>query len=273
MRLLLVSFLAPLVAASASAAFPWAVDYSGSVSPEELYSFHLVVLDSDNHPQLDLLRGHGRDLLGYLSLGEIESHRAYFEAAKAEGLLPRENPAWPGSFSVDFRDPRWRRRVIQDLVPAILASGFNGVFLDTLDDAAALERADPQKYRGMVAAAANLVRSLRQAFPQIRIMVNRGYDLLPQIAPLIDILLGESVYTTYDAQYKGYVRVPAPQYEQQVRLMREALRWNPRLRICSLDYWNPSDIREIRHIYHVERANGFAPYVATRELDQIVPAP
>jgi polysaccharide biosynthesis protein PelA len=273
MRSLVVSLLALLVAASASAAFPWAVCYTGNASPEQFHTFHLIVLDSDNHPALDLLKGHGRDLLGYLSLGEIESHRAYFDSAKTEGLLLRENPAWPGSFSVDFRNPRWRRRVIQDLVPAILASGFNGIFLDTLDDAAALERADPQKYRGMIAAAADLVRSLRQAFPQIRIMVNRGYDLLPQIAPLIDILLGESVYTTYDAQHKSYTRVSASQYEQQVHSMREALRWNPRLRICSLDYWNPSDSREIRRIYQVERANGFAPYVATRELDRIVPAP
>jgi polysaccharide biosynthesis protein PelA len=273
MRLLLVSFLAFLLAASASAAFPWAVCYTGDASPEQLRAFHLVVLDSDNHPPLDSLRGHGRDLLGYVSLGEIESHRPYFEAAKAEGLLLNENPAWPGSFFVDFRNPRWRGRVIQHLVPAVLESGFNGIFLDTLDDAAALERADPQKYPGMIAAAADLVRSLRLAFPQIRIMVNRGYDLLPQIGPLIDILLGESVYTTYDGQNKTYARVSAPQYQQQVRSMREALRWNPRLRICSLDYWNPSDIQEIRHIYQVERANGFAPYVATRELDRIVPAP
>jgi polysaccharide biosynthesis protein PelA len=273
MRLLLVSFLPLLLAASASTPFPWAVCYTPNASPEQLHAFHVVVLDSDSHPPLDLLKGHGRYLLGYLSLGEIESHRPYFEAAKAEGVLLRENPAWPGSFSVDFRNPRWRRRVMQDLVPAILASGFNGIFLDTLDDAAALERADPQEYRGMIAAAADLVGSLRQAFPQIRIMVNRGYDLLPQTAPLIDILLGESVYTTYDAEYKRYVRVPAPQYEQQVHSMREALRWNPRLRICSLDYWDPSDIQEIRRIYQVERANGFAPYVATRELDRIVRAP
>jgi polysaccharide biosynthesis protein PelA len=273
MRLLLVPLLALLVAGPAGAAFPWVVCYSGNASPEEFHSFHLVVLDSDSHPSLDLLGRRGRDLLGYLSLGEIESHRTYFEAAKAEGLLLGESPAWPGSFYVDFRDARWRQRVIEQLVPSILASGFNGIFLDTLDDAAALERGNPQKYRGMIAAAADLVRGLRQAFPQIRIMVNRGYDLLPQIAPLIDFVLGESVYTTYDAQHKAYVRVAPSQYHQQVGLMRQALQWNRSLRICSLDYWDPSDRKEIRHIYQVERANGFAPYVATRELDRIVQAP
>ncbi len=273
MRLSLVSFTALLVAGSAGAAFPWAVCYSGNTLPAEFHKFHLVVLDSNTHPPLDLLRGRERELLGYLSLGEIESHRSYFKAAQAEGLLLRENPAWRGSFYVDFRDSRWQRQVTEQLVPGILASGFNGIFLDTLDDAAELERTDPQKYRGMIAAAAGLVRGLRREFPQTTIMVNRGYDLLPQIAPFIDIILGESVYTTYNPQHKGYVRVPAPEYHEQVRLMRQALRWNPKLKICSLDYWDPSDTKEIRHIYQVERANGFAPYVATPELDRIVRAP
>lgn len=278
MRLFLASFIAFLVAAPAEAAPPWAVSYSRDVLPAELHNFHLVVLDSDTHPPLDLLkrdllRRRERDLLGYLSLGEIERHRTYFGAAEAEGLLLGENPVWHGSSYVDFRDPRWRQLVTEQLVPGILASGFNGIFLDTLDDAAALERANPQKYRGMMAAAVELIRGLRHAFPQIRIMVNRGYDLLPQIAPFIDIILGESVYTTYDPERKGYARVPTPEYEQQVRLMRRTLQWNPKLRICSLDYWDPSDTKQIRQIYRVERANGFAPYVATRELDRIVQAP
>jgi len=125
----------------------------------------------------------------------------------------------------------------------------------------------------MSAAAAHLVRALREAFPRIRIMVNRGYELMPEIAASIDSLMGESVYSTYDAAGNRYHRVPAAQYRQQVFLMRQALHWNPRLRLCSLDYWNPGDTKEIRHIYQVERNNGFAPYVATPELDQIVRAP
>jgi polysaccharide biosynthesis protein PelA len=271
-RLLLLFVVASLAACPAGAAFQWAVCYSGNAAVEEFHDFSLVVLDSDTHPPLDLLHRRGRDLLGYLSLGEVERHRPYFAAVQAEGLLLGENPNWHGSFYVDFRDERWRQRVIRQLVPALLAAGFNGVFLDTLDDAAGLERDHPEAFRGMTQAASELVRSLRAAFPHIRIMVNRGYDLLSGIAPSIDFLLGESVYSTYDSPH-GYARAPAAQYQEQVRLMRQARRWNPRLRICSLDYWDPADSKEIRHIYQVERANGFAPYVSTRELDHIVKAP
>jgi uncharacterized protein (TIGR01370 family) len=271
MRLLLILALA--FANPVGAAFRWVVCYSDKPAAEEFRDFQLVVLDSDAHPPLALLARRGRDLLGYLSLGEAGSHCAYFPALQSAGVLLGENPNWRGSFYVDFRDERWQRLVLEKLVPAILAAGFNGVFLDTLDDAAALEQADPERFRGMAAAAAHLVKSIRRSFPQIRIMANRGYDLLPHIAPSIDFLLGESVYSTYGGGIKGYARVPVAQYEQQVGWMKQALIWNPKLRVCSLDYWDPAAPLEIRRIYRVERANGFAPYVATRELDRIVRAP
>jgi polysaccharide biosynthesis protein PelA len=251
----------------------WVVSYSNKPRAEEFLGFDLAVLDSETHPPISPLSRPSRALLAYLSLGEVGNHRSYFEAVKAEGLLLGENPNWPGSFFVDVRDPRWSQRVIGQLVPAMLASGFNGVFLDTLDDPAALERADAERRRGMSAAAVDLVKALREAFPRIYIMVNRGYELMPQIAPSIDFLLGESVYSTYDSARNRYHRVPGAQYRQQVSLMHQALRWNPRLRLCSLDYWDPVDRKEIRHIYQVESNNGFSPYVATPELDRIVRAP
>jgi polysaccharide biosynthesis protein PelA len=262
-----------LVASPATTAFKWAISYAQHPRPEEFQSFELIVLDSDASVSLPALARPGRDLLAYLSLGEIEQHRPYFTWAKSAGILLGENPNWHGSFYVDVRQESWRRRVVDELVPAMLAAGFNGVFLDTLDDAAALEGQNPQSYRGMKTGAAALVRSLRDSFPRMCIMLNRGYDLFPAIAPFVDILLGESVYTTYETARRGYVRVPAAQYEEQVRRLNKARQANPKLKICSLDYWDPEARKEMRRIYRVERANGFAPYVATRELDRVVREP
>jgi polysaccharide biosynthesis protein PelA len=269
---------AAFAAGPAGAGFAWAISYAADPSPEELQGLDLIVLDSDAHfsfsgfPFSNTGRS-GTSVLAYLSLGEIERHRPYFEWAKSAGILLGENPNWHGSFYVDLRQEGWQRRVVEQLVPAMLAAGFNGVFLDTLDDAGAMERRDATRYRGMSGAATDLVRRLREAFPRIRIMVNRGYDLFPAIAPFVDILLGESVYTTYAAEHAGYVRVPAAQYQQQVGLLKQARAANPKLRLCSLDYWNPADRKGIRRIYRIERANGFAPYVATRKLDRVVKEP
>jgi polysaccharide biosynthesis protein PelA len=251
----------------------WVVYYSDQAQLEEFRDFGLVVLDSDKHPPLGALAAAGKTLLGYISLGEIEHQRADFPAVKAEGVLAGENPLWPGAYYVDLRDERWRRRVIEQFVPRILASGFQGIFLDTLDSAVELERQHPDKYRGMTSAAAILVKALRLAFPSITIMMNRGYGILPEVAPFIDILLGESVYTTYDSDRKIYRLLPADEYRAQVRLLKDAKTSNRRLRICSLDYWDPTDLGGIRRIYREQRANGFEPYVATIGLDRILAEP
>ena len=251
----------------------WVVYYSDQAQLEEFRDFGLVVLDSERHPALGPLAASGKTLLGYISLGEIEHQRADFQAVKSEGILAGENPRWPGAYYVDLRDERWQRRVIDQIAPRVIASGFGGLFLDTLDSAVELERRDPVAYRGMTAAAAGLVKALRAAFPSIVIMMNRGYGLLPGVAVSIDILLGESVYTTYDSERKLYKLLPVDEYRAQLRLLKDTKKSNPRLRICTLDYWDPGDLAGIRRIYREQRANGFEPYVATIGLDRILAEP
>jgi hypothetical protein len=104
-------------------------------------------------------------------------------------------------------------------------------------------------------------------------MMNRGYDLLPEVEKDIDIVLGESVYATYDFENKIYRWVPEDDYGYQVNLLRAAQKRCPSLRIFTLDYWNPNDKAGLRKIYRVQRANGFEPYVSTIELNRIVPEP
>ena len=125
----------------------------------------------------------------------------------------------------------------------------------------------------MVEGAAELVRGVRRSFPNVPIMVNRGYAVLPRIAGQFDMLLGESVRTTFDARSQTYRAVPEEGYIWQVQKMREARERDRRLRLFSLDYWNPEDREGIARIYAVQRANGFIPYVGTFDLTRIVAEP
>jgi len=219
------------------------------------------------------LSDRGKTLLAYLSLGEVEEHRPYFPAVKAEGILLHENRAWRGSYFVDLRDPRWTARVIEQLIPDVLHRGFDGLFLDTLDDAADLERSDPARYRGMTAAATRLVRTIRLHYPTIKIMMNRAYEILPDVEEYIDIELGESIFADYDFETKRYRLVKRAIYREQVRLLKAAQRRRPDLAVFTLDYWDPADTAGVARIYREQRANGFEPYVATLELDRIVREP
>src|SRR5579871_2722850 len=258
---------------SASPRGSWAVYYSDRAHPEEFRGYGLIVFDGDAHPPLKPISASGSVVIGYLSLCEVERHREWFGAAKDSGLLVGENPDWPGSYYADVRDPRWRKIVVGKLAPGILARGFQGLFLDTLDDGAELERRDPKKFQGLKSAAIQLVREIRSAAPTTTLMVNRGYDLLPEIAGSVNIVLGESVYGTYDFASKTYRRVPIAEYREQVALLTKLRLSQPSLRICTLDYWNPRDREGIRRVYREERSHGFDPYVATISLDQLVREP
>jgi len=268
---------AALMPGSARAAdfrpIPWAVYYASELPPTAFYGYDLVIFESESHPPIEPLVDRRKTVLGYLSLGEVHETRPYFGEVKAEGLLLPENPNWPGSHFIDVRDPRWTKRVIEELTPTILHRGFQGVFLDTLDNPPHLERADAKAHAGMTEAAGRLVRTLRRHFPRITIALNRGYDIIPAVERDIDLVLGESVYADYDFVEKRYQKVGPELYREQVELLQAAARRQPKLRVLTLDYWDPADAAGIAEIYRVQTANGFSPYVATVELDRLVPRP
>ena len=249
------------------------VVYYGRAGHDAIRDYDLAVLDSEVEAEIPSHRSPGGTLLGYLSLGEIHHGRDCFAEVDREGLLLEANPNWPDARLVDMRAARWRDRVVEQLVPGILERGFDGLFFDTLDNAEALERRDLARFAGMVAGAAELVRSVRRRFPNLPIMVNRGYAVLPRIAGQFDMLLGESVRTTFDARSKAYRAVPEEGYLWQVQKMREARERDRRLRLFSLDYWHPEDGAGIARTYAVQRANGFVPYVGPFDLTRVVQEP
>lgn len=263
---------APAEALSGAPA-PWAVYYADKEPVKAFEPYRLLVLDSKHHPPLRALKDRGKTLLGYISLGEVEQHRPWYERVKGWGLLSQENPNWPGSFYVDVRDKRWVTLVVEELVPGILRQGFDGIFLDTLDNPPHLERTDAKRWAGMTEGAARLVRAIRTNWPRIRIMQNRAYEILPDVAPALDYTLGESVYAGWDfAARKPHLQTEED-YRFQVAALTGAKRINPALGLYSLDYWDPADAEGIRRIYALQRANGFAPYVSVVDLDRLVPEP
>jgi hypothetical protein len=103
--------------------------------------------------------------------------------------------------------------------------------------------------------------------------MNRGYELLPEIGMILTYVLGESVYHTWSFAEKQYARVPASAYSEQLSLLQSAIAAFPSLRVLTLDYCDPENRGLVREIYHLQRANGFVPYVSTIELNQLHPEP
>ncbi|MBF0623403.1 MAG: endo alpha-1,4 polygalactosaminidase [Magnetococcales bacterium] len=271
--LFLLTLLLPVLPARGGPPIPWAALYSDQVTLTALEPYELLVLEPRQHPPLRPLIERGKRLLAYLSLGEMARDHPDFPSLQTQGFLLEENPDWPGSFMVDVRDLRWTRKVIEELIPNLLQAGFHGLFLDTLDNPPFLEERDPERFHGMTRAAANLVLTIRLHYPDIPLMINRAYALLPEVGGALTMVLGESVRSAWHGASGEYRRVTAEESRQQVAQLREALRRHPHLQVFTLDYWSPTDRAGIATLYREQRALGFHPYVSTRELDQLVPEP
>lgn len=250
----------------------WVVYYDDKLPPSSFLGYQTIVLDSDYHPPLDLLVKNDKDILGYISMGEVEHIRSHYQQVKDQDILMQENEHWPGSYYVDVRSKYWQDLVVEKLVPDILAKGFKGIFIDTLDNMIELERVDPIRYRGMVKASVEMIRAIRQRYPNIMIMLNRAYAIAEEVGADIDIVLGESVYADWKPYDKSYGYVEPDLYKEQVSLLQGLQKQYPNLRIYTLDYWYTDDIKTLKEIYHVQRKNGFSPYVSTLELNSVVPS-
>lgn len=251
--------------ATAPKAESWAVYYDREQAPDAFVPFDTIVLDGEAHPDLNALKAQGKTLMGYVSLAEVRGDSDLYQFAKNEGLVLQKNPNWD-SYAVDIRKPEWQRKLLKDVLPAVMKRGFDGVMLDTVDSAIALEQQDPAKYAGMQAAAIKLVGKIRAAYPDSKLMLNRGFDILDSVRDDVDMVLAESILAQYDFDTQKSSLFPSETYFELASFLKRMRSRSPHLKIYTIDYWNMDDAEGVAKLYNAQRAQGFVPYVATPDL-------
>jgi cysteinyl-tRNA synthetase, unknown class len=135
--------------------------------------------------------GSRRVVLAYVSIGEAESYRPYWDASwkKNKPLwLLKENPEWPENYSVCFWDPGWQRLMCgrdEAYLDRIQAQGFDGLYLDKCDvyeDLQAHEKriaaSRPDIEGDMVAFVQSISRNLKARDPNFLIVMQNAESLL-----------------------------------------------------------------------------------------------
>lgn len=246
----------------------WVCVYNRDAAPEDIQKFDLAVLDADTHPDLSILQRSRTLLIGYVSLGEAAEYRSYWPQVAGKPWLLSKNPNWD-SYFVDVRAEEWHRLLTEQVIPEILEQGFDGLFLDTIDTAEYLEKYHSTgRYPGAQAAMVRLIRQIRQEFPEIFIIGNRGFSLLNKTARWLDGIVAESVFTTIDFE-QDTVRLRTPdEYARDIALLKRAKK-ELRLEVLTLDYVPPEEPHEIQAVIARSKELGFQPYISTKELDKI----
>jgi cysteinyl-tRNA synthetase len=83
--------------------------------------------------------GGQRLVIAYMSIGEAEDYRYYWQTAwtaNPPSWIEAENPDWPGNYKVRYWEPQWQALIYGNdgsYMKRILDAGFDGVYLDIID--------------------------------------------------------------------------------------------------------------------------------------------
>jgi uncharacterized protein (TIGR01370 family) len=246
----------------------WVCIYNENASVASVNKFDLAILDADAHPDLAELKKLNTILIGYVSLGEVGEYRWYWNLIADKPWILGKNPNWDSNM-IDVRAPEWQALVINEIIPKIIDKGFDGIFLDTIDNAEYLEKyRSKKKYYGVQAAMINLIKAIRKKFPSLYIIVNRGFSILNDIGSVIDGVVAESIFTNLDFK-NNTVRLLTPNeyYVNIKKLLEVRQRFN--LTVFTLDYTDPNDTVHVSSVIAKARKFEFIPYISTAKLDSI----
>jgi len=163
----------------------------------------LVVFDRRHHPKFATLKGK-TEVLAYVSIGEVYDNVPERAALEKKKAILTKNEHW-NSHVVDITSPLWRKLVL-GYVDDAAQKGFDGVMLDTLDSPLHwAETFQPQRLASFERAAASLIKSIRAAHPGMKIMVNRGFSILPMVSADIHYILAESIMSRPDVSSGQFV--------------------------------------------------------------------
>lgn len=295
-----------------------------SVGPPDIAAtdFDLVVMDysSDGSgngeftaSEILQIKATGKVVLAYLSIGEAESYRYYFNPAwldtngdpgtDAPSWLGPTNPDWAGNYKVRYWEPGWKAVLYGTVTGAsesyldrIIDQGFDGVYLDIIDafefwsDPAGgnevtrtFARTEMKNLVGQIRDYAATVRGVSNflVFPQNGSAIiyddNESLDSLgEEFLGLVDGIGAEDTwYNELDPQ-------PIAEREFVLQLLDLFRSHNGSRLVLSVDYvWDLSDAQgtankqRFNDFHSRSRSRGYIPYAAVsdRNLDEIVIRP
>ncbi len=200
-RVAIVATLALALPVGAVAA-PSIAFYYGQHPPlHTLEAFHWTVVQP--YPGFHPTRfdNHNHRAFAYASIGEVAPH-----TAMPAGCRLGTDTVWHQDIVNEARRA-CRVYTIHTVIDPLWARGYRGFFLDTLD-AYRLAVAGSPARAAQRAGLVRLIRDIKARHPTARLILNRGFTLLPAIHTLVTAVAAESLFDGWNPQTGRYSRVP-----------------------------------------------------------------
>jgi len=221
----------------------------------------LLILDPDDSDIGDdeLLELRGRmTVLAYLSIGEAESYRDYWQdqwRPGNPGFLDKENPNWKSNFKVRYWFPDWQNIII-NYVNRLIQEGWDGVYLDTIDAYEYFD--DPDSKNEMIQFVKTISDTTKSQKGDFLIVPQNGIALYDKYADYVDGVGKE------DTWYNDNTHLEDEDINTELTHLR-VVRDQGKM-VLMTDY--PDKNVRVCKFYEYCEDEEFACFVSERDLDQ-----
>ena len=201
----------------------------------------------------------------YIAVGEVHPTRAYFKQMRPEWKLG-ENKAW-GSIVVDQAAPGWSAFFVAQVIKPLWDTGYRAFFLDTLDSFTLVAKT-PAAQAQQIAGMAALVKAIKRAYPEAKLIFNRGFEILPEVHSLAYAVAAESLFRGWDAGKQAFVQVNQADRDWILGQLRKC-QTDYKLPVIAIDYVPPEDRALARETARNIKALGIIPWVTNPALGML----
>jgi cysteinyl-tRNA synthetase, unknown class len=242
-------------------------------------SFKIGVFDADStgmtSAQLDSLNNAGKTILTYLSIGEAEDYRSYWQDSwnsNPPSWIVDQNSDW-GSYRVKFWDPAWQKIVI-DRAVQMAKTGYNGLVMDVVDvyevssvrnayNGSSTVRQEMINFVGKISDATKAIN------PHFKIVQNNALTLLTTNGS--ETGAANTAYMSkidgVNAESTFYLSNNSPTSWKSGNLQYLSKAVNAGMDVFAMDY--PTDTTVQAKFISEAIAEGFVPFATNQNLSQV----
>lgn len=239
--------------------------YASNPPLSELAQFDYLVLEPAHFDASarDFLHSQNTQLFAYLSVGEFDGNQqALVEAGLGHSTSDTVNHAWD-SHVMNLADEKW-----QDYLAAraqsLLAQGYDGLFLDTLDSFQLLPaKRQEQQRQGLL----QILTRLQTNLPDLALIFNRGFEVVHELPKKPAAVAIESIYAGWNPRNNNYT--PVTDTDRAWLTQHTAALRAKDIPLIAIEYLPFERREEARQLVKQLQDEGFLPYVSTPHLDSL----
>ena len=202
-----------------------------------------------------------KQMYAYVSIGEIDKNIPAYKEVQKEWIVA-QNKAWKSAV-LDIKNVKYREFLFEKMIEPVMQRGFKNFFFDTLDSYELYSKTVKQRTDNRAALVA-FIKEFHKRYPDAKLILNRGFNIIDEVHEDIQAVLFESYYHGVGGAKLAYREVSKKDREWLDIYIKKIKSYG--LDVICLDYLNMKSIKKAEKLEKKIEKKGMIPYVSNRDL-------